>query len=187
MAKAKKKKKPTRKPPKLRPLTVQQQRFVEYILKGETQSYAYMKAGYKSIGNAAEVSACQLLRNPKIKAAINKVREKANRAAEITQTRILEEESRLALYDPKELMDGNGKIIPLHKLPENIRRAIHGVEITQDALGTLKYKYKFAEKGKALERLEKIEGMFKAEKLDLTFNGSIEVIDSYAAKDKDPA
>lgn len=170
---------------KERPLTVKQQEFVNNILKGHSQTGAYILAGYSAQGKTAEQAACRLARNVKVQAAIKKVRDKANKAAEITHQRIRDEESRLAFYDLKELFDSKGTIIPPYKLPKNIRQAIHGIEIIEGVLGETKYKYKFHEKGKALERLERIEGMNQPEKHIVDLEGKIEIINSYAIPDNE--
>jgi phage terminase small subunit len=150
--------------PKLTPL---QEKFVNNLLEGMHQDQAYIKAGYKAKGAAARTNASRLLTNANVRAILDKRQKRASDKAEITQQRTLEEESRLAFYDPKELFDENGKIRPIHQLPENIRRAIHGFEIIYTKLGDIKYKYKFADKGKSLNRLERIEGMFSPEKHEL--------------------
>jgi hypothetical protein len=50
-------------------------------------------------------------------------------------------------------------------LPEDVQRAISGLEIIQEANGQVKYKYKFWDKGRSLERLEKYLGMFEKDNL----------------------
>jgi phage terminase small subunit len=156
-------------------LTALQERFKNNILKGMDGKAAYISAGYKARGAAAEVNASRLLRNAKVKAAIDKAQKKAADKAEITQQRILEEEGRLAFYDPVNLVDKNGVPLDLHKLPEDIRRAIAGLDVIRQADGSLKFKYKFSDKGKSLERLHRHKGMFN-DKLNLGF--SAEVLDA---------
>ncbi len=174
---------PKKKAKKIGKLSIQQRRFVNNVLEGMDAKNAYIKAGYTARGKSAEASASQLLGNPKVQPLIKEVQNKANKAAEITQQRIKDEESRLAFYDLKELFDSKGTIIPPHKLPKNIRQAIHGIEIIVGPLGETKYKYKFHEKGKALERLERIEGMNQPEKHIVDLEGKIEIINSYAIPD----
>jgi len=160
-------------------LSAQQHLFVLGILKGLSQKEAYVQAGYKSRGAAAEANSTRLRKKEKIKRAIESAQAEAAAAVKITQQRILEEESRLAFYDPADLFDVDGSLLPVNQLPENIRRAIVGVEVTKNALGDLKFKYKFQEKGKSLDRLERIEGMFQPEKQELDLTGKIEIIDRY--------
>ncbi len=148
-------------------LTAQQERFKNNILKGMDGKAAYIAAGYKARGAAAEVNASKLLRNTKVKAAIEEAQKKAAYKAEVTAERILKEEMCLAYFDPGNLVDKNGKQLPLHKLPEDVRRAIVGLEVITQPKGKLKFKYKFSDKGRSLDRLERIQGMFAPEKHEI--------------------
>jgi phage terminase small subunit len=61
-------------------LTPKQQRFVAEYCVDFNATAAYIRAGYEARGNSAEVSACRLLRNAKVKKAIErKQREVAKR------------------------------------------------------------------------------------------------------------
>ena len=53
-----------------RGLTPKQQRFVEEYLVDLNATAAYKRAGYVGKGNTAEVTASQLLRNPKVASAV---------------------------------------------------------------------------------------------------------------------
>lgn len=57
-------------------LNVRQQRFVAEYLIDLNATAAYKRAGYAAKGNAAEVSACQLLSNPKVAVEIQKAMDK---------------------------------------------------------------------------------------------------------------
>jgi phage terminase small subunit len=132
------------------------------------QTDAYLAAGYKCSRSAARRAAARLLTNVDIKSAIEKVQGRAAEKAEITQTRILEEEGRLAFLNPQGLVNRNGKLLDLHELPEDVARAIVGLEVIRQNDGSLKYKYRFADKGKSLERLSRHLGMYN-DKLNLGF------------------
>ncbi len=147
-------------------LTPLQERFKNNILKGMDGKNAYIKAGYKARGAAAEVNASRLLRNAKVKAEIEAGQKKAAYKAEISQQRILEEEKTLAFFDPGGLFDENGALLDLHKLPPAVRRAIAGLEVINQADGSLKFKYRFSDKGKSLERISRHLGMYN-DKLNL--------------------
>jgi phage terminase small subunit len=149
-------------------LTAQQENFKNNILKGMDGKAAYIAAGYKARGAAAEVNASKLLRNPKVKAAIEKVQKRAADKAEISQQRILEEEGRLAFLNPQGLVNEKGKLLDLHELPEDVARAIVGLDVVRQNDGSLKYKYRFSDKGKSLERLSRHLGMYN-DKLNLGF------------------
>jgi phage terminase small subunit len=151
-----------------RKLTAQQQKFVNNLLEGMDAKTAYIKAGYCARENAAEASASRLLRNAKVKTAIEEAQKRAAYKAEVVAERILREEMCLAYFDPVNLTDKNGKLLPLHKLPEEARRAIIGFEVITQSKGSFKFKYKFSDKGKSLERLSRHLGMFN-DKLNLGF------------------
>ena len=55
-------------------LNLRQEKFCEIIVTGVSAKEAYLRAGYKGAGNTAEVTACRLLRNPKVKARIAELR-----------------------------------------------------------------------------------------------------------------
>ena len=57
-----------------------QRKFVKLWMGGMPAGRAYEAAGYTSTGDAADVSASQLLRNPKIKQAIETMNEKTDKA-----------------------------------------------------------------------------------------------------------
>jgi phage terminase small subunit len=150
-------------------LTAQQEKFKNNILSGMDAKAAYIAAGYKARGATAEAAASRLLRNVKVMSAIEKAQKRASKKAEITQQRILEEEARLAFLNPQGFVNENGKLLDLHELPEDVARAIVGLEIIRQNDGSLKYKYRFTDKGKSLERLSRHLGMYN-DKLNLGFN-----------------
>lgn len=85
-----------------------------------TGKAAYIKAGYKSKGAAAEVNASRLLRNAKVAAIIDKVQEKALDKAEISQERILQEEAKLAFSNPKTPITFSDKGRSLERLERHL-------------------------------------------------------------------
>lgn len=66
---------------KARQLTVQQERFCERIAAGDSQTEAWLNAGYKVSREVAAVNANESLRNPKIKARIAELRRPQTKAA----------------------------------------------------------------------------------------------------------
>jgi phage terminase small subunit len=147
-------------------ITHLQQNFVNNILSGLNQTDAYMAAGYKCSRSAARSNAVRLMLSNAIRSEIEKGQKKAAYKAEISQQRILEEEKTLAFFDPGGLVDENGRLLDLHKLPPDVRRAIAGLEIIKQVDGNLKYKYRFTDKGKSLERISRHLGLYN-DKLNL--------------------
>jgi hypothetical protein len=150
-------------------LTDLQQRFVNNLLSGMHQDEAYVEAGYRARGAAARVNASRLLTKANVRTALAEGRKRVSDKAEVTAERILREEMRLAFLDPVGLMDKKGKPLPIHKLSEDVRRAIVGLEIIEQSKGTLKFKYKFSDKGKSLERISRHLGMYN-DKLNFGFS-----------------
>ncbi len=67
-------------------LNQRQRNFVDNLMKGMSQKKAYIEAGYKSRGNAAEVNASKLIRKPKVQKELQDRR----------KDRIISSKSRLA-------------------------------------------------------------------------------------------
>ena len=137
-------------------LSILQQRFLDNLMSGMSQKEAYIKAGYKARGNVSEMAASRLIRNDKFSQALEIEKEKVAYKAGVTKERILKEEMCLSFLDPALLFDlEKGSLIPPYKLPEFVRRAIVGLEVSEWPDGSTKYKYKFSDKGKSLERLSR--------------------------------
>ncbi len=143
-------------------LNPRQQRFVAEYLIDQNATAAYKRAGYAAKGNAAEVSACQLLRLPKVARAIDAALTKTLGKLELTAERVLQELSRLTFADVGGFVDENGAAIPLHKLNEDLRRCIVGIEWKDG-----EPKYKLADKNTALGNALKVLGLLR-ERVEVT-------------------
>jgi phage terminase small subunit len=167
------KKKPTKKTSRKDELTHLQKRFVQFILKGNNQKDAYLKAGYKARGKTAYENASRLARKAKVKKAIQKGQEKANRAAEITQKRILEEYGKIAFFTIKQIYDENGKLKPVKDMDDATAAVIAAIDIshkhTHSGEIEILKKIKAYDKIKALDSLARTQGMFN-DKLNLGMN-----------------
>jgi hypothetical protein len=86
---------------------------------------------------------------------------------------MLEEEKAIAFSDIRKLFDEHGSLIAPHQLPDDITRAVAAIEIIDLPDGGSKYKYKLWDKGKALDRLEKIFGMFAPDKHEVEVKGDM--------------
>jgi len=114
------------------------------------------------------VGASKLVKNPQVREYLEKLLASSQHQVAITTGRILKEEARLAFYDPADLVDPDtGQLRALHELPEHIRRAVVGLKITETRRASdsnlirTEYRYKFADKGKALERLSRHLGLYE--------------------------
>lgn len=142
-------------------LTPKRQKFVDEYLVDLNATQAAIRAGYSK--KTANPAAGRLLSNVSIQTAIQEGRQKLQARTEITQDRVVEELAAIAFFDPRELFDGDGNLIPVQDLPRNVAVALAGIETVTELNGTEvlhNKKYKFAQKIQALVQLGKHLGMF---------------------------
>lgn len=146
-------------------LNPRQEQFKNNLLKGMGEQDAYEAVdGYTAKGKVAAAAASRLLKNVKFAAEYNKAKEKAANRAVLSKERVLREDCRIAYSDVGELFNGPILIAPAD-LPEDVRRAIASVKVTERSFGddeTIKtYEYKFWDKGRSIDRLERHLGLFE--------------------------
>ncbi len=142
-------------------LTPRQRRFVDAYLRDPNATRAAIKAGYSESGAAVEGS--RLLRNPKVAPLIAKAESRAAQNAEISATEILRELKRIGLADLRQAFDASGRLRPIHEIPEDVARAMSGIEVEElweaGVEGSVRTgsvrKVKFWDKNKALDSLGK--------------------------------
>ena len=110
-----------------------------------------------------------LLKSLPVQTELKKRQAAAAYDCQINLRRIMLEESCVAFLDPIDLFDKDGSLVAPHELPERIRRAISSVEVievkSEDGEKLHKYKYKFWDKGKSLERISKHLGLYEKDNL----------------------
>jgi hypothetical protein len=148
-----------------------QEKFKNNLVAGMDPRTAFEEAGYKSRGYTASAAITRLLKHVKIKRLVAEARERAAFKAEVTQERILKEEACLAFSKVGSVFELKTEtLIKPSELPEDVQRAISAIEVIETAIGdnkTVKYKYKFWDKGRSLERLERQLGMFEKDNAQL--------------------
>ena len=80
--------------------------------------------------------------------------------AEVTAQRIIDELANIAFLNPQELLTKDGELKDIHDLPENVARAIQGIEITTRDTASMYVtttKPKLGDKIRALELLGKTQ------------------------------
>lgn len=156
-------------------------RFVDEFMIDRNGSEAAKRAGYAP--RSAGVTACRLLKDPKILAEINKRGAEQSQRLGITADRVMQEYERLALLDPLDLFNADGTMKSLADMPEDARRAIAGLEICQVKVtlsgearveSHLK-KIKLVDKKGALDSISKILGIMR-EKVE--HSGSVTIVTS---------
>lgn len=147
-------------------LTPKQERFVEEYLTDLNATQAAIRAGYSK--KTAGWIGPQLIGKSHISDAISARRDALSKKINVTHERILTEMARLAFFDIRNMMDDEGKPIPIYKLSDDAAAAINGIDIvtvgnTEVGIGQI-MKYKIPDKNKALENLAKILGHFDNKK-----------------------
>lgn len=133
-------------------------RFVHEYLKDLNGAQAAIRAGYSVVGSNA--TAARLLANASIKAAVDAAIAQRAVRVEAKGDDVVRELLRLASVDPLLAYDKHGALLPLHKMPEDVRRTISAIDVEEitdsegNVLGHVK-KVKFWDKNKAIELLGK--------------------------------
>lgn len=153
-------------------LTPKQQKFVlEYLQDGNATRSA-KAAGYSA--RSASTLGERLLRDPKVKAELDRRMGKLMSKLEITAERVLQERARLAFFDVRKLFDADGNPLPIGELDDDTAAAIAGLDVERLFDGTGKgrkligdiLKYKLADKNASLTALDKHLGLYKDESGD---------------------
>lgn len=144
-------------------LTPKQQKFVlEYLQDGNATRSA-KAAGYSA--RSAATLGERLLRDPKVKAELDRRMGKLMSKLEITAERVLQERARLAFFDVRKLLDATGKPKAIHELDDDTAAAIAGLDVAN--IGNAEVgegevlKIKLADKNASLTALEKHLGLYK--------------------------
>jgi phage terminase small subunit len=144
-------------------LNAKQAAFVLAYLKTGNGKRSAITAGYSP--RSAESIASDLLRNPKVAAALGAKVAKVTAEAESTASEVVTELRRVGMVDPADLVDPSTRcVLQLHEMPEAARRAIASFEVEEllDAEGKPRgrlVKVKFWNKVQANEVLAKKHGL----------------------------
>jgi phage terminase small subunit len=154
-------------------LTPKQERFVQEYLKDLNATGAAKRAGYGEKG--AHVAGSRLLKDRKVRAAVDAAQNKRAQRTQVTADRIIQELSAVAFSDLALAFDKGGQLLPLHEMPDTARAALAGVDTEElfegrgeeRQLKGLGRKVRNWDKVRALELLMKHNGMLR-EKVELS-------------------
>lgn len=105
-----------------RPLSLQRERFCQAFVRLCVGKSAAIEAGYAP--KHADSMAARLLAMPDVKARVAELAKKVADKAEVSAADVLRELKRLAFVDPAKAFDEHGLMLPLHLMPEDVRRAL---------------------------------------------------------------
>lgn len=144
----------------------------------DSQKHAARLAGYSD--KTAESLAFKMANHPDVKVVVGYLT--TTFAAEVVThakdsiERTIDEVCRVGLADPRTLFDEKGNLLPIKEWPEDIARAVSSIESFEEyqgrgedreAIGMVR-KVKFHGKLDAIDKLAKIKGFYRPEKIEHT-------------------
>lgn len=151
----------------------------EYLVDGNA-TQAAIRAGYSE--RSAGQTAHRLLEDEQVAAAIADGQAALNHEAGITAARIRAELACLAFSDVGALYDGSGKLLPVHQMPEEARRAVAGIKVRAEKDADAEViEVKLWDKRAALDMAARLLGLYKPDKLDVNLSGPVEVTELVVA------
>lgn len=144
-------------------LDSKRERFCQLVAQGFTQADAYTQAFAppNSTRKSITENASKLASEPRVSDRVYQLRAnsamRATDAFVVDRSRVLAEIARIALADPRKLLDENGIPLRLADLPDDIVAALDAVQMQPD--GTAQYR--LARKAPALDMLAKHLGLYE--------------------------
>ena len=136
--------------------------FVEHYLRnGGNATQAAISAGYSRA--SARESGPRLLRNAVIAEKIAKVRNRALEGLKLETDKVIMEAARIAFFDPRKLMNKEGKRIPIHEMDDDTA-AVVSIDEVFDRDGNFvgfSRSFRTSEKNAALEKIFKHLGLYE--------------------------
>lgn len=155
--------------------------FIEnYIATGNAKDSA-IAAGYSP--KSAAAIGCQLAKRPDVVQAMKARQEVLARKFELQTDDVLRELSAIVHFDPRRLFDEVGGLIRIKDLPEDVAKAIAGIDVAikmegKDVIRVMKLR--FADKNAAIEKAMKHLGLFERDNKQQT-NAMTELLAHVAA------
>jgi len=142
--------------------------FIEALLSnGENVTQAALAAGFSPKSAASQGS--RLLKNVKVRQALDSRRAEVAQAVGLSTERTLREVARLAYLDPRKFFHADGRPKAITELDDDSAAALAGMEITEVWEGAgenriqtgVTKKSKLADKNAALEKAMKFHGLYE--------------------------
>lgn len=148
-------------------LTAKQEKFALAYVKTTNASEAYRTAysPKKMTSKTINEEASRLLANPKVAARVKELIAPTLERHETLAEQYLEENRRIALFDPRKLYDADGKPKKIHELDDETASVLASVEETSAFGGkdnsVMTRKIRLWDKGAAIERGMRHLGLFE--------------------------
>lgn len=136
--------------------------FVEEFLKDFNATAAYIRAGYTTNRSAAGAGGYKLLRHPEVAGLLAARAAGQLSEAQVDGQRVIQEWTRIAFGDIREMFDAGGMLINPTHLSDRVAAAIESIDFVQrPGQGAVVTKVKRYDKLRALEGLAKYFGLLK--------------------------
>jgi hypothetical protein len=142
------------------------ERFCQLYLRGVHKTDAYQEAFPDASREAARTQANRLLKDPRVLARLDELREMELEVADISASMVLQQDYRLATADITKIvhLDEHGKVsyTPFDKLSPALRAAIQKVVVTTRRTRSgpeSELRIELHDKNKPIERLSKVTGL----------------------------
>lgn len=137
-------------------LNAQQRLFAhEYVRCKGNATEAAKNAGYSA--RSAYSQGHDLLKKPEIKRLVAELEDRQLAKVDASAERVKEELARIAFVDVSRAYDAQGRMLPLHEIPEDVRRALAGLDLLEGG----GRRARFWSKTEALGMLAKHHGLLK--------------------------
>jgi phage terminase small subunit len=103
--------------------------FVAEYVQDLNATRAYLKVFPKASAAAAATAGRRLLRNVQVRAAVEQFLADREQEAAVTVERLEQELARICFLDPAQAFDAEGQLLPVHEMPEDVRRALPGFDV----------------------------------------------------------
>lgn len=140
-----------------------EEKFAQEYTKDLNGARSARDAGFAA--KSARVTASKLLTKPNVRARVKELLAQSVHDTEVDTARIRRELGYLSTSDLTEAFDSNGNPLPIHQIPERLRRCISGFELVEERdengepTGHMVKKFKFYDKNASLNTLAKVHKM----------------------------
>ena len=114
-------------------MTDRQKRFCLEYLKDLNATQSAIRAGYSKA--SARTIGTKLLKDKQIQAKINSNRKKLEEKLEISVEKVIGELSKMAFFNPRDLLDEDGMIKPMSEINEDVTAGIVSLDIVEEFAG----------------------------------------------------
>lgn len=170
-------------------LTPKQEMFCKEYVVDINATQAAIRCGYSE--KTAEQQASRLLSNAKVAQRVQELMDKRSAKTEITAEKILKRLDAIGDVDISKAYDSLGHLLPIHEIPEDVRKCIASIKVFEEFEGFGKDRVKvgevrevkFWDKIKANELLGKHKVLF-SDRIEHTGVVTLEQLVSGSAEEK---